>query len=316
MNYHNRTYYQKFLFVIIKAKRWQAPLNCGQGCTNPEFRFATKLLLLKVAMTKNPQLEDGYTPIANELLDALSKIRIPGEAGQCLHFIIRKTYGYGKKEDWIALSQFVEGTNLLKPTVSRALRKLLDMNMIIKKDNSIGVNYGLQKNYDKWKPLSKKITVIKKDNEGSTKKIIRGSTKKIPTKDIYYNNNITKDIPFLEIVEHLNKVTQKDFRYKSKKTQSMIVARWNEGFRFDDFRYVHAIKAEEWLESDMEKYLRPETLYSNKFEGYRNQKPKQTKLSPKLQANAIQAIEWLRQEGVNIGSIRQNEVHPNSSQIK
>ena len=141
----------------------------------------------------NPQLEDGYTPIANEILEALSKIRIPGEAGQCLHFIIRKTYGYGKKEDWISLSQFVEGTNLLKPTVSRALRKLLGMNMIIKKDNGVGVTYGIQKDCDKWKPLSKKITVIKKDNQGSTKKIIEGSTKKIPTINRYYKRNITKE---------------------------------------------------------------------------------------------------------------------------
>ncbi len=140
-----------------------------------------------------PQLEDGYTPIANEIMEALSKIRIPGEAGQCLHFIIRKTYGYGKKEDWISLSQFVDGTNLLKPTVSRALRKLLGMNMIIKKDNAIGVTYGLQKDCDKWKPLSKKITVIEKDNKGSTKKIIGGSTKKIPTVNRYYKRNITKD---------------------------------------------------------------------------------------------------------------------------
>lgn len=153
----------------------------------------------------NPQLKDGYTPIANEILEALVKIRIPGEARQCLDFIIRKTYGYQKKEDWIALSQFVEATSLKKPTVSRALRKLSKMNIIIKKDNGIGVTYGLQKDCDKWEPLSKKITVIKKDNKGSTKKIIGGSTKKIPTKDIYYKRNITKeteDIILREITDY------------------------------------------------------------------------------------------------------------------
>ncbi|MBI5447822.1 MAG: replication protein [Gammaproteobacteria bacterium] len=61
-----------------------------------------------------PQCEDGYTKIANELLEALARIRIPGETHQVLDTVLRKTYGYGKKEDAISLSQFVLATGLSK----------------------------------------------------------------------------------------------------------------------------------------------------------------------------------------------------------
>ena len=49
-----------------------------------------------------PQVENGYTRIANELLEALAKIRIPGEARQVFDVIMRKTYGF-RKSDPIAL---------------------------------------------------------------------------------------------------------------------------------------------------------------------------------------------------------------------
>lgn len=81
----------------------------------------------------NPQIENGYTRIANEIMDALAKIRIPGQARQVLDFILRKTYGWNKKTDMISLSQFVEGTGLSKVAVCKGINKLLGMNIITKK---------------------------------------------------------------------------------------------------------------------------------------------------------------------------------------
>ncbi len=130
-------------------------------------------LFLGIEWMASPQKEDGYVPVATEIYEALCKIRIPGEARQVLDFIIRKTYGFHKKEDMIALSQFVLGTGLKKTNICRSLNKLSQMNLIvIKKDNGNTTKYRLNKDYDMWKPLSKKITlskkimpVIKKDNE-------------------------------------------------------------------------------------------------------------------------------------------------------
>ena len=105
----------------------------------------------------SPQLERGYTRIANELLDALARIRIPGEARQVLDVIIRLTYGYQRKETSIALEEFVRRTEIKKPNVVRAIKRLQEMGLItvIKKDNerkfdleSIG-KYSINKNFEK-----------------------------------------------------------------------------------------------------------------------------------------------------------------------
>ncbi len=110
----------------------------------------------------SPQVENGYTKIANELLEAQARIRIPGEARQVLDVILRKTYGYGKKEDAISLSQFSLATGLKKPNCVRAVNKALAMNLIIKKDNGNIPIYRINKDFETWKPLSKKITLSKK----------------------------------------------------------------------------------------------------------------------------------------------------------
>lgn len=114
----------------------------------------------------SPQAEDGHVRIANEMWDALCLIRISGEARQVLDFIIRKTWGWGKKTDFIPLSQFCKGTGLRKSAIIKARKKLLDMNLITvtQKVNAVALSYGIQKDYTKWKPLPKKKTTTKKVN--------------------------------------------------------------------------------------------------------------------------------------------------------
>ena len=106
----------------------------------------------------SPQLKNGFVRLANEIYEALAKFRIPGEARQVLDFIIRKTYGWNKKEDVIPLSQFVAGTGMKKSNVCRAINHLIHLNLIIKNDNARGTSYRFNKNFDEWKPLSKTIT--------------------------------------------------------------------------------------------------------------------------------------------------------------
>ena len=142
----------------------------------------------------NPQKKDKYTPIANEIMEALAKIRISGKAMQILWFILRKTYGWHKKSDYIALSQFVSGTGLTKSSVCKSVKKLINMNIIIVKKGNYGINnYMLNKNYDKWKPLPKKEIIVKKGN-GIAKKGNTDCQKGKRTKEIFTKETITKDI--------------------------------------------------------------------------------------------------------------------------
>lgn len=140
----------------------------------------------------NPQKENGYTAIANEIMEALCRIRISGEARQVLDVMIRKTYGFNKSEDRIALSQICLATGLKKQTACKAINKLIDMNLITKKDTYLGNVYRFNKDFDQWKPLPKKVTLPKKvkgvTNKGNNRNP-KSDIQKTITKD-----TITKDI--------------------------------------------------------------------------------------------------------------------------
>lgn len=89
--------------------------------------------------------------------------------------------------------------------------------------------------------------------------------------NILSGNPTTHQPHYQPIINYLNEKTGKHYKYTTNKTQTVIKARWNEGFTEDDFRKVIDNKAAEWKGTDMEKFLRPETLFGNKFEGYLNQ---------------------------------------------
>ncbi len=84
-------------------------------------------------------------------------------------------------------------------------------------------------------------------------------------------------IPFAEIINYLNHATGKNYRSSTSKNKTLIKARWNDGFTEEDFKKVIDTKVAEWKNNaDMSKYLRPETLFGTKFEGYLNQQAKTT----------------------------------------
>lgn len=82
-------------------------------------------------------------------------------------------------------------------------------------------------------------------------------------------NNIKDIIPFSDIIDHLNHACGTQFKTTTKATRRHIEARWREGFRLNDFLSVIDSKVVQWLQDPkMSQYLRPETLFGTKFEGY------------------------------------------------
>ena len=78
------------------------------------------------------------------------------------------------------------------------------------------------------------------------------------------------DIPYQEIIDYLNECIGSHYRASTGKTRTLIKARFKEGFTLEDFKTVIWKMCREWKESEMVKYLRPETLFGTKFEGYLN----------------------------------------------
>lgn len=71
-----------------------------------------------------------------------------------------------------------------------------------------------------------------------------------------------------EIVAYLNEVCGTEFRATSEKTRKLINTRFGEGFGVDDFKIVIRNRHDEWVGTRQAEYLRPETLFGTKFEGY------------------------------------------------
>lgn len=102
-----------------------------------------------------PQIEQGYTKIANEIVGYLARTYMSSYESQILWAIFSKTYGFNKKEDWVSNSQFVEITGMHKAHVSRTLKKLILRKIVTQLGNKIA----FQKDSRLWCKLPKQVTV-------------------------------------------------------------------------------------------------------------------------------------------------------------
>jgi len=75
-----------------------------------------------------------------------------------------------------------------------------------------------------------------------------------------------------KVIDYLNKKLNTDYNFDSNVNRKFLNARFNENYHIEDCLKVIDIKYDEWIGTDQEKYLRPETLFGNKFESYLNQK--------------------------------------------
>jgi len=177
-------------------------------------------------MNGNPQIEDGYVKLANELAEAFAKINLSSYEWRVLWIILRKTYGWNKKEDWIPLTQFQELSQLRKQHIIRALNKLISKNIITRIGNGSGKKYGLNKIYSEWKSLPKQV-ILPKQVMGITQignNITQIGNKSLPkqgpskdtTKDNISKDTLSKDIhiyarTLFEFWNSKQIITHKDF---------------------------------------------------------------------------------------------------------
>jgi len=104
----------------------------------------------------------------------------------------------------------------------------------------------------------KEVTTNKNDKNGENDK-----------KDISLSRN---GVPYSEIIAYLNQQTGRRFRADTPKTRTLIKTLWDRNYRMEDFQRVVDNKVADWLNHPKySKFLRPETLFGPKFEGYLNE---------------------------------------------
>ena len=90
-------------------------------------------------------------------------------------------------------------------------------------------------------------------------------------KDIEEDKEKEKNNIYTAVIERLNEKAGTNYRASSAATQRHINGRIKEGFTLEDFFTVIDKKCAEWKNNaEMQKYLRPETLFGTKFESYLN----------------------------------------------
>ena len=105
--------------------------------------------------SKKLRLESEFLQAPNALFENLARTYLSPNESKIIFFIIRKTFGWHKESDWIALSQIEEGTGIVKPNICRSIKSLKRKNIIVRTGKR---RIGLQEDYTKWEQ-DRSITV-------------------------------------------------------------------------------------------------------------------------------------------------------------
>lgn len=101
----------------------------------------------------NPQIEEGFTKIANELFDALIKLRVTTTQMNILLFVIRETYGFNRKFKDLSATYIASGIKRDHRNTRRAIDDLIKRRIIkVYKENTASQSrqLGINKHYTEW----------------------------------------------------------------------------------------------------------------------------------------------------------------------
>jgi phage replication O-like protein O len=139
----------------------------------------------------NPQKEEGYTAIANEIVEAICRYPFSGHELRMLLLIIRKTYGFNKTEDAVSLSQMMKALLLSKTRCSQVINRLQLHKIVTVTENinGIGKKYKFNKDFEGWNTIHIRVNRYSKVKSTVTVLSNIPLQKSVSTKD-----TITKDI--------------------------------------------------------------------------------------------------------------------------
>lgn len=101
----------------------------------------------------SPQLENGYTPIANELLEAVYLADLNATQLKIVLFIMRYTYGFSRKQHTLSVSFIANGTGISRRYITSELQKLIDANIVKIIETQVGTRartLQINKHYKEW----------------------------------------------------------------------------------------------------------------------------------------------------------------------
>lgn len=233
------------------------------------------------------------------------------EAGFLLTTLIEASDGLANEDGWFykTAPSLEEETGLSNHKQSKIIEELTKLGILEQENKGMPMKRYFRINFNKVEELVFKTQDLK-NSKPSNEEIEKQGFKNFECKDLknsnaciekisnnkeYINKNLNKELNniYKEAVDYLNQKVGTKYKSSSKNTTKHIKVRLNDGYTLEDFKTVIDKKCSEWLNTDMEKYLCPDTLFGSKFEKYLNQKINGPKFNNKnTQNNSAAEIKW------------------------
>jgi uncharacterized phage protein (TIGR02220 family) len=184
-------------------------------------------------------------------------------------------------DDWIFYeTELMEHSKDGRDAIRSALKELEGAGYLVRHQKREDSGKFGQKEWKVWdEPLTENPTSVNQISGNPTAdNPTLLNTNPLSTNELSTDKTLNRDshdnIPYKKIIDYLNQKAGTNYRASSSATKRLINGRFHDGFKFNDFKCVIDNKVNDWKGTTMEKYIRPQTLFGTKFEGYLNQKNK------------------------------------------
>ncbi|HBT7390732.1 TPA: replication protein [Klebsiella pneumoniae] len=171
-------------------------------------------------------LDDGFTRIANELLEAVMRAGLSQHQLLVFMAVMRKTYGFNKKSDWVSNEQLSELTGILPHKCSAAKSVLVKRGILTQTGRVIGIN----KTVSEWSSLP-----------------VKGTEKKPYLKKVTLPESGKKSLPESGNTYYPNQVNTKDKHTKDNKDNINNPPKSPRAVSFDAL----AVQLPDWLSAEI-----------------------------------------------------------------
>ncbi|HBQ3047732.1 TPA: replication protein [Klebsiella quasipneumoniae subsp. similipneumoniae] len=171
-------------------------------------------------------LDDGFTRIANELLEAVMHAGLSQHQLLVFMAVMRKTYGFNKKSDWVSNEQISVLTGILPHKCSAAKSVLVKRGILTQTGRVIGIN----KTVSEWSSLP-----------------VKGKEKKPYLKKVTLPESGKKSLPESGNAYYPNQVNTKDKHTKDNKDNINNPPKSPRAVSFD----ASAVQLPDWLSAEI-----------------------------------------------------------------
>ena len=171
-------------------------------------------------------LDDGFTRIANELLEAVMHAGLSQHQLLVFMAVMRKTYGFNKKSDWVSNEQISVLTGILPHKCSAAKSTLVKRGILTQTGRVIGIN----KAVSEWSSLP-----------------VKGTEKKPYLKKVTLPESGKKSLPESGKAYYPNQVNTKDKHTKDNKDNINNPPKSPRAVSFD----ASAVQLPDWLSAEI-----------------------------------------------------------------